>query len=53
MLEKTGKLNYSDLEKNFKRIIMEKLADVILNQTVRYFTSKLYRLVRKVKLAKR
>jgi hypothetical protein len=41
MLEKTSKLTYADLEKNFKRQIMEQLADVVLNQTVSSMTNTL------------
>ncbi len=34
MLEKAGELPYCELEKNFKKQILEPLADVILNKTI-------------------
>jgi len=35
MLEKAAELPYSELEKNFKKQIMEPLADTILTKTVK------------------
>ena len=36
MLEKAAELPYSELERNFKKHIMDPLADTILNKTVRF-----------------
>jgi hypothetical protein len=41
MLEKAAELPYSEFERNFKKHIMEPLADTILNKTVRLRLIKL------------